>query len=704
MNCRLFLLAALIACAAFRASAEPNPAPVIIPAVRHWEGSEGSIALRGLPLVIGASDEKALRPTAEVFAQDLADIGLPKPEIIVGEAPSGKPCIALALSQAPFGNGIKAMTGTIEAQAYAVEIAPGHITITGHNQGGVFAGTRSVLHAYLSGGKQSVPCGKIVDAPETNLRCLMLDAGRKAFPMSALYDYLRALGWYKMNVLHLHLSDVSFDGGYGGFRVQCDTFPGLTSKDCFYTKKELREFQDRAAAMGIMVLPEFDMPGHSYSFVHLWPELAWNHDPKSQHLDVNNPEVLPRMKQVVDEMIPIFDAPYFHIGTDEYRVKYKDAEQKQLTCDNFRKFINEMNAYIRSKGKECVVWDGWEHMPSSIEIDPTVVVDMWWGIFDTNAYLARGHKVLNSNQGVTYLTSGRPVYGVNNAGLYGKFKANHFGKVNPPMDAPGLLGAKLNVWHGQGPTGWTMTEIAGEAIESVRAISEALWGRNANVDYATFLKQAAPLDKIPGLTVLDRLPGGAGGVLLDRPQETILKKGAAPINLPLAGAQRADLEFPWTLTMEVRQDEQNGRGVILSSKNAEVCAHYTWDDRKKAVNAAEAEQGREKFVKVTREGFGLVRATGNWKPGATTPADTTMAPENSRVFGDNPLPLGEWVKIRVVAEKRRTRVFINDQLVGDYQHNPQAICPLERIGSPDPANSFVGAVRNLHVIIKAELP
>lgn len=671
------------------------PVAAIVPAPQQWHPGAGMVDVLRAPIVIVPADETKLRTTAQIMQEDLVLMGFPRPEIIIGKAPA-VPAIRFSLTDKPFN----AVKEGIEEQAYSIEIKPGGITVSAHNRGGIYAATRSLLQLMASGSRDAaqLPCGEIIDAPVTQMRMLMLDVGRKAFPITALYDYLRVLGWYKMNVLHLHLSDSSFDGRYGGFRVQCDTFPGLTSKDCFYTKQQLREFQDRANAMGIMILPEIDMPGHAAPFALYWPDLAWNKNPYCGTLDVNNPQLLGRMKQVIDEMIPIFDAPYFHIGTDEYRVSCKDAAQKLETGENFRKFINTMNAHIRSKGKECVIWDGWEHVKGTTEIDPTVVVDMWWGIFDTNAYIKRGHKVINSCQNWTYLTSGRPTYGVNNAAVYNRIKPNSFGKVNPPMNDPNFLGTKLHVWVGQGPTGWTMTEIAGETFESVRALSETLWGRKGSADYTDFLTRARPLEKVPGVTVLDRLPA-QDHIILDKPEEIVMKNGDKTIPLPLAAAARSELEFPWTLTMEIRKDQENGRGVILSSKLAEIAANYHWNDRKKVVNAAEADRGKEKFEKITRTGFGLIRATGNWKGENPAPFDTTMAPENSRVFGE-PLPCGKWIKVTVIAERRRTRVYLDDRLV--KEHHIQSLCPLARFGSIAPGQSFVGAIRNLRIQDQAQ--
>ena len=82
------------------------------------------------------------------------------------------------------------------------------------------------------------------------------------------------MAWYKMNELHLHLSDESGPPTrYSAFRVESKKFPGLAAKDLCYTQKEIRELQDFAKARGITITPEIDMPGHAGSLTNYWPEL-----------------------------------------------------------------------------------------------------------------------------------------------------------------------------------------------------------------------------------------------------------------------------------------------------------------------------------------------------------------------------------------------------------------------------------------------
>ena len=196
------------------AIAAVNSEPPIVPAVQQWQGATGHLDIRNAPVVLASKDEKLLRPTAELLRCDLAG----RSEIIIADRPVGKPAIRLVLSDIPF----KAGTNVIEEQSYTVDITGKGVTVTGHNRAGIFFGTRSILQMLEA--ERTLPCGRIVDGPVTRYRLLMLDVGRKAFPMAALYDYLRILGWYKMNGLHLHLSDSSFDNHYGGFRVSATRF------------------------------------------------------------------------------------------------------------------------------------------------------------------------------------------------------------------------------------------------------------------------------------------------------------------------------------------------------------------------------------------------------------------------------------------------------------------------------------------------
>jgi len=608
------------------AAAELN----VVPAVQQWTPAEGTFDASHAVFVTSNPDFQ------EVVRRANAD----RPLIVT---PTGR----IELRLAPIKD--------LQPEGYyTIEIGD-KVVVSGVSPTGVFYGTRTLLQLLRQ--SPHLPKGKIVDWPEYKHRMLMLDVGRKPFPMSALKDYLRILAWYKMNELHLHLSDEAFGERYYGFRVQCDTFPGLASKDLFYTKKELREFQDEAKAMGITVTPELDMPGHARVFTAYWPDLELKGHPN--YLDVTNPKTIERMKKLLDEMIPIFDAPDFHIGTDEYRVGGPDKEKLH---EAFRQFINTMNAHIRSKGKNTRIWSGFESMGGKqIKIDPTVIVDMW------DPYNAEhdGHPVINSYQGVTYYVPGCHYYGVNPGSVYNNWEPWRQGLASAPKkDDPRLLGGKLHVWNDQGPTGYTMTEIATLVLPGIQAFAEKLWGAKGFATYPEFQKRAAKTLPVPDVTVFERRP--ATGLELAGERTFTSTNTVIPW---LTG--RADLEQPWTLTMEIMPTADTGkRGVILSSDLAEICASYNRDGK---------------------TGIGVIRAAGS-RDGAD-PASSHLVKDVSRVYSD-PVPLNKWTTVTIVSEDRRTTVYLNGAKTGDS--NNQTLCPLAQFGSKT-GNSFVGKIRNLKV-------
>lgn len=649
----------------------------VVPAVQSWQEVEGAFETKGASLLVESATPE-LKRIAVTFQNDLALIGKAPAKLTVAE-PGKASGIVLTLDRA--GRDLK-------PGGYAIEIAD-KVTLRGADAAGVFNGTRTLLQLLAKDSK--LPKGTIVDWPGSPRRMLMLDVARKAYPMPVLKDYLRMMAWYKMNELHLHFSDEAFGGGYSAFRIESKKFPGLAAKDLYYTAKDLRELQDFAHELGITITPEIDMPGHARCFTTYWPEIALKDHPN--YMDVTNPKTIERMKELLDEIIPLFDAPDFHIGTDEYRVG-GSAERKLELHEGFRKFINTMNTHVRSKGKNTRIWSGFEHMQGTTEPDPSITIDMW-ETDDAKSQIAKGHKVINSNHGRTYIVPGARYYGVSNAGIYQGWEPwmiSGDASKNPAKDDPAVLGGKLHVWNDQGPTGYTMTEIAELTFPSMQAFSEKMWGTKGSPSYEAFQTRAARTVPVPGVHVFDRIPAkDKDGVVLSIPREMTLDSVNARIPLIKDDKARADLEYPWTLTMEIlKTGDTDKRGVILSSAQAEVCADYSREEEQKSKDA----NGKEVKTKVTRKGIGLVRAGGS--PGVD-PASSHIANDLSRVYGESPAK-GKWMKLTVVGDRRRTTLYVDGMKVGDS--DVQTICPLGMLGSPT-GNSFVGKVRNLKVYDRA---
>lgn len=646
----------------------------VVPAVHSWQAAEGSLRVSSVSLEVAPANAEALKATAAAIREDLA--------ALMGDTTRGGKPVTLLLSL----EGADAK----RPEGYTVEIGE-KIVIRGATPAAVFLGSRSVLQLLRQ--SSDLPKGTIADWPDYKGRMLMLDVGRKLYPLPVLKDFIRLMAWYKMNELHLHLSDEAFGGTYAAFRVESKSFPGLAAKDLSYTAADLRELQDFAKARGIVITPEIDMPGHARCFTNYWPDITLKDYPN--YMDVTNPKTIEVMKKLLDEMIPLFDAPDIHIGTDEYRV---GGPRKDELHEAFRQFINTMNAHIRSSGKNCRIWSGFEHMGGTTEIDPTVIIDMW-ETDDAKGQIAKGHPIINSNHGRTYIVPGAHYYGISRSGIYQGWEpwmVSGDATKNPAKDDPKLLGGKLHVWFDQGPTGWTLNEVAETTLSGIHAFSEKLWGTKGSPDYPAFTKRAALTLPVPAVTVLNRLPAGKDGVLLDLPREVELKDESAVIPLPLAKAERADLESPWTLTMEVRRKgDTKGRGVILSSDLAEICANYS---RQEEITETDP-NGTKSKKKLSFQGISTLRAAGT-REGDGTPGKTRVAQDTAKSSGKL-LPAGEWATLTVVGEAGRNTIWLNGEKIAESGN--QLVCPLRQLGG-GAGESFVGSIRNLRVLNRAMTP
>ncbi|MES2922004.1 MAG: family 20 glycosylhydrolase [Verrucomicrobiota bacterium] len=649
--------------------------PDVVPAVRSWTPATGTLDAGQVSVEVDPGHAAALASTASAIREDLSALQIPGKE-----TGTGKAVLFLTLDGADASR----------PEGHSVKIAD-RITIRGVTPAAVFLGSRTLLQLLRQ--SPELPKGTIADWPAYKGRMLMLDVARKPYPLPVLKDFLRMMAWYKMNELHLHLSDEAFGGTYAAFRVESKTFPGLASKDLFYTAAELRDLQDFAKARGIVITPEIDMPGHARCFTNYWPEITLKDYPN--YMDVTNPKTIEVMKKLLDEMIPLFDAPDFHLGTDEYRV---NGPRKAELHEGFRQFINTMNAHVRSRGKNTRIWSGFEHMGGTTQIDPSVTIDMW-ETDDAKGQIAKGHKIINSNHGRTYIVPGAHYYGISRPGIYQGWEpwmVSGDPTKNPAKDDPNLLGGKLHVWFDQGPTGWTLTETAETTLTGIHAFSEKLWGTKGSPDYAAFTARAAKTLPIPAMNVLDRLTVQKNGLILDLPGEVELKNESSVIPLPLVKAERGDLESPWTLTMEIRRrGDTKGRGVILSSDLAEICANYS---RQEEITVTDP-NGQKRKEKLSFQGISTLRAAGT-RDGSGSPGQSRVAHDTAK-SSNKQLPAGEWATLTVVGEPGRNTIWLNGEKIGES--NNQLVCPLRQIGG-GAGESFVGSIRKLKVVNRALTP
>lgn len=470
---------------------QPKCVSAVVPAVRQWNGKEGMLELKNLSVRCANFKEHGGEDAAKILADDAAHLGLGNWTI------TDKPDASITLKTSKVAE-------SESSDAYTIDIGD-TVVITGATPAGVFYGTRTLLQTLSADRTRlALPRGTLVDWPACPRRGLMLDVGRAPFPMKELYRYLKLMSWYKMNELHLHLNDVVRPSGYSAFRMECNTVPELTAKDCHYTKKEMKEFQAAARMVGITVVPEIDMPGHSRCFTQIWPELTYPHGKNRNYLDVTKPETAVRLKRLLDEMIPVFDGPDFHIGTDEYRIGGwpNGAEFKRMN-DELMKFANDMSAHVRLKGKNCRMWYGYDHAQSKVRPDPATILDLWQSDFPQSANWLATYRVINSNEQAGYIVPGRNNYIVDKPAVYQHWQPWMFEKKEAwpqrrtaeaiSESKPQLYGAKLHVWMDVGPDRFSPVQIMEQVIPCLQVFAEKMWGVKGSADYADFQRRGGNL-------------------------------------------------------------------------------------------------------------------------------------------------------------------------------------------------------------------
>lgn len=467
-----------------------NGEPVVVPALREWTGSNGTFQLSsGTSICLDSTYYDELLPKANAFKEDLSLINPDLNLTVTTDDPTPQDLyFTLDCSDDGIGD-----------EGYLMEIGD-QVVIKANTANGAFFATRTLLQILLgSSNKDTLPKGSIRDYPAYPKRAFMIDVSRKYFTMDFLEDYVKMMSWLKMNDFHIHWTDDWYDG-YWAFRIECETYPNMTATDGSYTKAEVIALQDLADIYGITITPEFDSPSHARPFTKVRPDLIYT--PKGdRYLDLYNPDTYTFMYSLYDEYVPLFRAPDFHIGCDEY---FGGGEK-------YRQYYNTMADYIQAKGKNVRAWTGWHTESGTTEPEPEITIDVWEGNFNVNKYIQRGNKLINSSGDFLYIvpdTSWLPdppsLYETWEPHIFNKAKTN---KVTPFHEQ--LLGAKLHIWL-DGKRNIVTQQDCDELIQPpLKVLAERLWGRKGATDYDDFVIRTLEVGNPPGVDLVptEPLPG-----------------------------------------------------------------------------------------------------------------------------------------------------------------------------------------------------
>ncbi|EDO29436.1 predicted protein [Nematostella vectensis] len=206
----------------------------------------------------------------------------------------------------------------------------------------------------------------ISDKPSFVHRGLMLDTGRRFFPMDLLYNTLDAMSYVKLNVLHFHLSDLC------RFSVESKLFPDLRNNESeIYTQDDVRNLVAYARDRGIRVMPEVEGAAHANGLLGLKNKglQFCNHSGYTQLYNDPQGNTLKTMKAILSEMVPLFPEQIFHLGLDEV------FTDKNCTLQSLQSFELALQEHLLQLGKIPAAWE--EALSSTKSVTNRTVIQAW---------------------------------------------------------------------------------------------------------------------------------------------------------------------------------------------------------------------------------------------------------------------------------------------------------------------------------------
>ena len=473
-----------------------NPKPFVVPELKQWTGKDGNFTPGKDARIVCTSQNPELLRIARMFADDYQQMFGQTLSVAQGKATSGDFVLSLSADK------------KLGEEGYAIKITD-RVAISAPTPTGLYWSTRTLLQLAEQNQERSLPQGTIRDYPDYPLRGFMIDCGRKFIPMAYLQDLVKIMAYYKMNTLQVHLNDNGFkqyfehnwDKTYAAFRLESETYPGLTARDGSYSKKEFIDFQKQAASNFVEIIPEIDVPAHSLALTHYKPEIG-SKEYGMDHLDLFKPETYEFVDALFKEYLegdnPVFVGKRVHIGTDEYSNAKKDVVEK------FRAFTDHYIRFVEGFGKQAVVWGALSHAKGDTPVkSENVVMNAWYnGYADPATMIKDGYQLISIPDGLVYI--------VPKAGYYYDYlnEPYLYKEWTPVFDErhPSILGGMFAIWNDHVGNGISVKDIHHRIFSPLQTLSVKMWtGAQTGIPYETFNEKRALLSEAPGVNQLARI-------------------------------------------------------------------------------------------------------------------------------------------------------------------------------------------------------
>ena len=411
---------------------------------------------------------------------------------------------------------VEDLPGVTSAEGYVLTSTKQGVDVQAKTGAGLFYGVQTLLQMAAEGNK--VAFGTITDEPRFEYRGMMLDVSRHFFGLDFVKKQIDAMAYYKLNRLHIHLTDAA------GWRIEIKKYPRLTNfaawrtgKDWkewwngdrkyveegaegavggYFTQDQCREIVEYAKKHYITVIPEIEMPSHSEEVTTAYPELSCTHVPyKQADFCVGNEKTFEFLENVLLEVMEIFPSEYIHVGGDEA------SKQSWKTCplcqsrmkkeglkdvDELQSYlITRMEKFLNKHGRNLLGWD--EILEGGLA--PNATVMSWRGTEGGLKAIEGGHRAIMSPGEFCYFDSYQDAPHTQPEAIGGYLPLSKVYSYNPipetftPEQAALMYGVQANLWAEYIPTKEHMEYMI---YPRILALSEVAWSAVENKNYDEF--------------------------------------------------------------------------------------------------------------------------------------------------------------------------------------------------------------------------
>ena len=434
--------------------------------------------------------------------------------------------LALKLADSQSGNQVvlkqtDALEGITSPEGYVLSVNSDGVRIEALSGAGLFYGVQTLLQM-AADAPEGMTAVTVKDEPRFEYRGIMLDVSRHFRSKEFVKRQIDLLSYYKINRLHLHLTDAA------GWRIEIKKYPRLTQfaawrpqavwKDwwngkreyCeetdpraqggYYTQDDIRELVAYAQKHYVTIIPEIEMPSHSEEVLTAYPELSCTHVPyKQSDFCIGNEKTFEFLENVLTEVMELFPSEYIHIGGDEAgKASWPNCKLCQARMEKEGlKDVNELQSYsihrmerfLNSHGRKLLGWD--EILDGGLA--PNATVMSWRGTEGGLAAIRSGHKAIMSPGQYCYLDGYQDAPYSQPEAIGGYLPLKKVYGYEPVPDslsadeAKLMYGVQANLW-----TEYIPTEEHAEYMLYPRAIAlaEVAWSKPENKSWEDFHRRA----------------------------------------------------------------------------------------------------------------------------------------------------------------------------------------------------------------------